>query len=138
MLITVCLWESINLFRIFLLNISVYLFLRTITKNKYISLIGLFIGSVSFYNIPKMVAWFFSTPVFSAAEISLVLIIFAATQVYRLKLISTFLILSISMIFHPVVTIHGLAFLFLIYISKNGFKSIRKLANVAIFLGLLY
>ncbi|MEW9501053.1 DUF6798 domain-containing protein [Jeotgalibacillus marinus] len=127
----------LNLLRIFLLTISVFVFLRALSGNKYIALIGCFIGSVSFYSIPKTVAWFFSTPVFTAAEFSLIFIIFGLTLIYKSKIPLGLLLFSIAMFFHPVITAHGIALAGILYISKYGFKHLKNLVNISSVLSLI-
>lgn len=126
----------LNLLRIFLLTISVYALLKVLSENKYIALIGTFLGSVSFYSIPKMVAWFFSTPVFSAAEFSLVFIIFGLALIYKSKVSLGFLLFSIAMIFHPVLAVHGLAIGCILFITRYGFKTLQNIISIQSILGL--
>ncbi|MCA1010076.1 DUF6798 domain-containing protein [Halobacillus halophilus] len=123
-----------NLLRIFLLTMAVFIFLNTVSKNKYVALIGTFLGAVSFYSVPRMIAWFFSTPVISAAEISLIIIIFSTALIYQNKLSIGFLLLGLSMVIHPVVTIHGVGFAAILYFTKYGLGAYKKLFKVPVLL----
>lgn len=120
----------LNMLRIFLLTISVYVFLKVLSENKYIALIGTFLGAVSFYSIPKMVAWFFSTSVFSTAEFSLVFILFGLSLFYQSRISLGLLLFSISMILHPVLTVHGLCFIGILYVARYGVKSLKSVVNI--------
>ena len=126
----------LNLLRIFLLSISIYTLFRVLSENKYVALIGTFIGSVSFYSVPKIVAWFFSKPVFSNAEFALVFIIFGLALLYRRKVSLAFILFSVAMLLHPVITIHGLLLGGMLSIPKIGLRNLSRVFNLRSFLSI--
>ncbi|GAA0438371.1 MAG: DUF6798 domain-containing protein [Bacillota bacterium] len=128
----------VNLLRIFLLNIAVFTLLYVLSnKQTYIALIGMFLGAISFYSIPRTIAWFFSTPVFSAAEFSLVFILFGFVLIYRANIFSSCMLFAIAMLLHPVLTLHGLAIAGLLFVATYNFSEIKSMINRWSILGLL-
>jgi len=118
-----------NLIRLFLTALFLFLFIEAVTNSKKIALIGFYLGAISFYSIPTSVGWRFAHDDMSGNNIAILFNLIAWTCIFKKHFISAMLVLSLAMLIHPVVAIHGIIIGTIAFLSSSSspFKYLKKL-----------
>jgi hypothetical protein len=116
----------LNIIRIWCYGLALYFLFKTLTDNNT-ALVAFSFSALSFLSVPFLPAWWPISYDLTASNIALVFSMLAWSLVLRNKINSTFLILTISVYFHPLVGLHGLIISLILYISFNGFHNFLEL-----------
>lgn len=108
-----------NILRIWLYAIGLYLFFRQLT-NHNTALVAFTLAALSFLSVPFLPAWWPVTFDFTASNVALTFSMFAWLFILRDKVATSLLLLSASVLIHPLVGVHSLIISLIIYTSYHG------------------
>lgn len=127
-----------NIIRIFITYIALYFLYLGLLKDKTISLIALYLSSLSFLSIPKMLAWWPLVYDMTGSGMAALFLMIAWALVAYNYLFLSYLAIALALIFHPVVGVQGFIIAALIYFSKADTEDIlTKLKMPATYIGAL-
>jgi hypothetical protein len=115
-----------NILRIWLYAIALYLLFKQLT-NHNIALIAFSFASLSFLSVPFLPAWWPVTFDFTSNNIALTLSMFAWLMVLKDRISYALLLLSLSVLIHPLVGVHSLLLSLIMYISYHGLEKFTGL-----------
>jgi len=117
---------ALNIIRIWLYGLALYYLFLTLT-DKNTALVAFSFSALSFLTVPFLPAWWPISYDLTSSNIALVFSMLAWGLTLNNRINSTFIILAISVYFHPLVGLHGFLLSMLIYISFNGFQAFLAL-----------
>lgn len=113
-----------NIVRIFVTFYALFYLFLGLTKDYKVSLVALYLSSLSFLAVPAMVAWWPLTYDITGSSLAATLLIMAWAYIVYNRLLLAYVAISLAVFFHPVVGVHGLIVGGLLFYSSNGWQGI--------------
>ncbi len=113
-----------NIIRIFVAFYALFYLFLGLTKDYKVSLVALYLSSLSFLAVPKMVAWWPLTYDITGSSLAATLLMIAWALIVYNRLLLAYVAISLAVLFHPVVGVHGLIVGGLLFYSSNGWQGI--------------